>query len=57
MPKTCVQCGEEIEYITEYESVTKSVKVTGLGYTCLNKECKNYGLVAIPKEDIPNKEV
>ena len=60
--KTCVQCGEEMnEYeITKVlyiqENITTS-EVNGTLFYCNNKQCKNYALLATPKEDIPNKEV
>ncbi len=51
--KTCIQCHKELTYAAQLipEYPTDRVYVT----VCRNPECPNYGLVAIPQEDMPKE--
>lgn len=47
--KTCVQCHREFNY-------TVIIDNNMCGEVCTHPDCPNYGLLAIPQEDMPKEK-
>ena len=60
--KSCVQCEKEIKIYASFGGATlvdNEGKVKGIetrdAYYCNHFDCPNYGLLAVPQEDMPGE--